>query len=152
MTGDERREARAAKLRARSDRKGKESSDAMDAERKISQHIPMGQPILIGHHSEKRHRRDIKRMQNLGTKAYQSADESKSLSERADSVEDSSSISIQDDDAARRSRSRVADYRSARMSWMRAARCPDDAVLRSGPAQPRRSCQIADAQRLAPQT
>jgi len=39
-----------------------ESQDAYRRFRQIGDMIPMGQPILVGHHSEKRHRRDIGRM------------------------------------------------------------------------------------------
>lgn len=34
---------------------------AWDAEHRILDGIPMGQPILVGHHSERRHRRDLER-------------------------------------------------------------------------------------------
>lgn len=51
----ERAEERAAKAR-------REASSRHAAAREIGSAIPMGQPILGGHHSEKRHRRDIARM------------------------------------------------------------------------------------------
>lgn len=40
----------------------------------ISRFIPMGQPILVGHHSERRHRRDLSR---IGSKIRRSIEESK---------------------------------------------------------------------------
>ena len=62
QTGQERRQARrkrlderAAKIRA----KGDAEIDAADA---IASKYPMGQPILVGHHSEGRHRRDREKM------------------------------------------------------------------------------------------
>lgn len=48
-----------------------ESADA--ASRQISDFIPMGQPILVGHHSERRHRRDIDRMHRLDQKSLEAS-------------------------------------------------------------------------------
>ncbi|WP_132290495.1 DUF3560 domain-containing protein [Kribbella sp. VKM Ac-2568] len=46
-------------------RPGRTSARPRAARRQISDHIPLGQPILVGHHSERRHRRDIERMDRL---------------------------------------------------------------------------------------
>lgn len=42
----------------------KRSDAAYNASHEISKYIPFGQPILVGHHSEKRHRRDIEKINN----------------------------------------------------------------------------------------
>jgi hypothetical protein len=52
MTTRERREARAARLREWADKREAKSTAAFDAVRQIADNIPMGQPILVGHHSE----------------------------------------------------------------------------------------------------
>ena len=57
----ERRQARADKLREWSASRAAKSDAAHDAATSISAGIPFGQPILVGHHSEGRHRRDIDR-------------------------------------------------------------------------------------------
>jgi hypothetical protein len=46
-----------------------------DAARKVTEHIPLGQPILVGHHSERRHRRDLAKRDRLGAKAVALAKE-----------------------------------------------------------------------------
>lgn len=53
---------RAEALHAKAARKLAESDAHYEADRAIAERIPMGQPILVGHHSEAGHRRDIKRM------------------------------------------------------------------------------------------
>lgn len=53
-----RKEARIERLREKSEKMKAESVEAFSNARKIQDSIPMGQPILIGHHSEKRARRD----------------------------------------------------------------------------------------------
>lgn len=69
MTESERREARTARLEVRADRHehaaekaGRESESRYSAYRAIADGIPVGQPILVGHHSERGHRAAIKRM------------------------------------------------------------------------------------------
>jgi hypothetical protein len=53
----ERYAERAAKARG-------EAARAFESARVIADGIPMGQPILVGHHSERRHRKDIERVHN----------------------------------------------------------------------------------------
>lgn len=58
----ERKEARIERLREKSEKMKAESVEAFSNARKIQESIPMGQPILIGHYSEKRSRRDRDRI------------------------------------------------------------------------------------------
>ena len=46
------------------------------ADRERLEMIPLGQPILVGHHSEKRHRRDLKRIDEHFAKAVVSRQKS----------------------------------------------------------------------------
>lgn len=62
MTYRERREARAEKLREWAAKRDAKSAAGFQAARTVADGIPLGQPILVGHHSEKRHRRDIARI------------------------------------------------------------------------------------------
>lgn len=52
----------------------------------MSSCIPMGQPILVGHHSEKRHRRDIDRIQRAYKRAFEAGQEAQELKRRAAAV------------------------------------------------------------------
>jgi len=58
----ERREIRQDRLDGRADRLTVEATRRFDAAHAIAERIPFGQPILVGHHSEGRHRADIKRI------------------------------------------------------------------------------------------
>lgn len=60
----ERAEARAERFGEYSDRRADDAEDARAAVASIADNIPFGQPILIGHHSEGRARRDAERIQN----------------------------------------------------------------------------------------
>ncbi len=55
------REDRYAEL---ADKHRKASNACYSAAKQIGDMIPMGQPILVGHHSERRHRKDIERIDN----------------------------------------------------------------------------------------
>jgi hypothetical protein len=55
-------EERAERLEERAGKKIKEAESARARGEAISSMIPLGQPILVGHHSERRHRRDIERI------------------------------------------------------------------------------------------
>lgn len=57
------------------------------AARDISERFAMGQPILIGHHSERKARKDQDRMNAAQTKAVNAADQSSHYLYRAESVE-----------------------------------------------------------------
>jgi hypothetical protein len=53
---------RAEALAAKADRKGTAAEARWNAGQRIADAIPAGQPILVGHHSEPRHRRDLRRI------------------------------------------------------------------------------------------
>lgn len=53
---------RADYLRGKAERRTAEADARWKAAQEIAEGIPMGQPILAGHHSERGHRRDLKRM------------------------------------------------------------------------------------------
>ena len=99
MTGEERRERRAAILRLRAARLAVKSAQHNRASHDIGSRIPFGQPILVGHHSERGHRRAIERMQRQTENAYAASKYAEDLERRADSVERSHAIAASDSDA-----------------------------------------------------
>lgn len=69
MSLEERAEARAERYEELSDKRTSDANAAYNASKRISDCIPFGQPILVGHHSEGRHRSDLKRIDNNMRKA-----------------------------------------------------------------------------------
>jgi len=55
-------EGKAEYYAEKAERTKKEADERYDKAKKLMNFIPIGQPILVGHHSEKRHRRDLKRI------------------------------------------------------------------------------------------
>lgn len=64
MTYRERREARMERLEGWADSRAAKSEAAFGRAHEIADMIPFGQPILVGHHSERGHRRDVAKIEN----------------------------------------------------------------------------------------
>jgi hypothetical protein len=71
----ERAEERADRLEERAEKKAGEAAAAWEAGRATADGIPLGQPILVGHHSERRHRRDIEKIQRSSEKSAELREE-----------------------------------------------------------------------------
>lgn len=80
----ERAADRSERLGERSEKHGQAAEAAYQQARRIGDMIPMGQPILVGHHSEGRHRRDIDRIDRNMQKAHDSRVYSEELQRRAE--------------------------------------------------------------------
>lgn len=83
----ERGAARAEQLGARAERKEKESERFHQVGHNISDQIPLGQPVLVGHHSEQHHRRDIDRIDRLHHAGMAAQQEAESLQARSDGAQ-----------------------------------------------------------------
>lgn len=79
----ERAEQRAERFEDYSDKRGTEAAAAHKAVEAICDHIPLGQPILVGHHSEAHARRDAERIETGMRKAIKAWDTSKYWTDRA---------------------------------------------------------------------
>lgn len=75
---------RADRLEARAEKASQRGKTAYDKAHYIGSFIPMGQPILIGHHSERRHRRDLERIDNNMRTFVNESDKAKRLEEKAE--------------------------------------------------------------------
>lgn len=75
--------ARAEAFDERAARAGERSSELEDRARGIADAIPFGQPILVGHHSEARHRRDLDRIHAASDRAAAQARKSDAAAAKA---------------------------------------------------------------------
>lgn len=99
MTRRERMERRLEKREAWAGSAAKESDRRFDTARQIADSIPLGQPILVGHHSEKRHRRDVDRMASNMTRACEAQERAKHHTAVAGTLADRLETNIFSDDA-----------------------------------------------------
>jgi predicted RNA methylase len=80
----DRAEERSERFEEYSDKREADANQARQAVAQIADNIPLGQPILIGHHSEKHARRDAKRIENGMRKAVKMWETSKYWEQRAE--------------------------------------------------------------------
>lgn len=100
-------EARRERLLARADRLREESARRFQSARSRIEHIPPGQPILVGHHSEKRHRRDLARHDTDMRAGIDAQERAAEAARRAEGV-GNAGISSDDPDAPAKLAERIA--------------------------------------------
>jgi hypothetical protein len=93
------RAAKAARFRQLAEKHANIATGRHFAARERLEVIPLGQPILIGHHSEKRHRRDLKRIDEHFAKAKEHHDKAEYFRRRAAAAESNVIIFSDDPDA-----------------------------------------------------
>jgi uncharacterized protein DUF3560 len=116
MTYRDRRERRAERLREWAARRAARSAAAFDRAHEVAGQIPLGQPVLVGHHSERRHRRDLARIDGAMAAGVEHGRKSEEMSRLAGNIEAALEASIYDDDAdaVERLRERIAALEAER--------------------------------------
>lgn len=116
MTHRERREARAARLREWAEKREQKSKAAFGTAGQIADGIPFGQPILIGHHSEKRARRDQDRIERNMRAGVEHSRKAEQMRDRAENIEKAADAAIYSDDpdAVEALEARIADLEAQR--------------------------------------
>lgn len=127
----ERLEAAAARAEAKAERAFRRA----DLREEVSG-IPLGQPVLIGHHSERRHRRALERADRAMRAGIEASKRAKELASRAAGV-GTGGISSDDPEALNKLRARVAEL-EARQQRMKDA----NALIRKH-AKAGRDAQVA---------
>jgi hypothetical protein len=103
---------RIERLRSRAQKLTAKGHGALSAARATSERIPFGQPILVGHHSERRHRRDVERIDAGFRRGFEALEEAKDLTRRADAAEKNAAISSDDPSAIERLEAKLAEVRA----------------------------------------
>lgn len=98
MTRRERLERKLEKRRQWAENAKKRADERFDTASAAVEGIPMGQPILIGHHSERRHRRALARCDANMRKACEESDKAKHHESNADGLEDLLTDTVFSDD------------------------------------------------------
>lgn len=99
MSYRERRERRAERLREWAEKRAQRAAASFKAAHDGIAGIPAGQPILVGHHSEKRHRRDLARHDARMRAGIESEQKAATMTSRASEIERQLDTSIYSDDA-----------------------------------------------------
>ena len=105
-------EAKRQRMLERAERADREAREAAAAAGAIADRIPMGQPILVGHRSERRHRRDLERIDTNMRKTSEAAAHAQDLRRRAAKL--GSTISSEDPGAIEKLEEKLADLEESR--------------------------------------
>lgn len=106
-------EARRERIEAAAAKASAESSRAAGSASAIARNIPFGQPILVGHHSEGRHRRDAARIDNGFRKAHELEQKAERLQRKADAV-GTAGVSSDDPEAVEKLKEKLASLEAKR--------------------------------------
>ena len=107
----QRAKERAERFDTYSENRAKDAEQARKSVDAIVEHIPFGQPILIGHHSEKRARRDAERIGEGMRKSSRMWDTSKYWTQRAEAAIQDAKYKERPDVRARRIKKLEAEQR-----------------------------------------
>lgn len=116
MTYRERREAKAERYREWAEKRDGKADAAYERVQSITERIPFGQPILVGHHSEKGARADQRRIQSGMDSFCENAATATRMREKADNIERAAKRAIYSDDvdAVERLREKLAGLKAQR--------------------------------------
>ena len=127
----DRAEQRAERFENYSDNRAADSERAHKAVAAIADNIPFGQPILVGHHSEKRARKDAQRIENGMRHAVKMWDTAQYWTRRAAGALANAKYKERPDVRARRIKTIEADKRKQERNktevekWLKAWNTPD---------------------------
>lgn len=119
----ERAEERAERFEQYSENRAEDAQLAKEAVSAIADNIPLGQPILVGHHSERRARKDAERIENGMRKAIKMWDQSKYWQDRASGALRHAKYKERPDVRARRIKKLEADQRKQQRNLKEAEGC-----------------------------
>ena len=115
----ERQKAKKIYYAAKAEKAEREAAARRQASSAITSRIPFGQPILRGHHSQRRHERDIERSHNHMIKSMEALKKSQAYASRAAGV-GSAGISTDDPDAVKKLKAKVAVLEAQRDAMKKA--------------------------------
>ena len=96
---EEKKQARIDRYRERADKARQESQQLSQQSITMLEHIPPGQPILVGHHSEKAHRNLLDRADRKMGQAVAAAEKADYYEQKARAAENNTAISSDDPEA-----------------------------------------------------
>ncbi len=124
---EEKKQARINRLRERSKQSHEEATQRWGVAKRQGE-LLNGQPVLIGHHSERKHRALIERMATNSRKASEAYEQGKELERRAESAENNKAVFSDDPEAVAKLRPQI-EAMEKRQSMMKEA----NKIIRSKP-------------------
>ncbi len=124
----ERQKAKVERLEERAAKARNDSNASFKRSHELTEHIPFGQPILVGHHSERRHRNTLDKAWNLMGKAVAQDKKADYLERRAGSAASDTSIRSDNPEALELLREKLAKLQAGHKAMVDANK-----VIRKSP-------------------
>lgn len=112
--------ARVERLKTRAHRAKQEAQSTIERAREMAAVIPFGEPIHVGHHSEKRDRRYRAKIHQTFDKGFTKLGEAEALQRRAAAAERNTAISSDDPDAIQKLEAKLGELEHVRSLLPRA--------------------------------
>ena len=104
---EEKRQARIERLEEQAKKATNTASSLHNKAKTMASAIPFGQPILVGHHSEKRDRNYRKRIHSTFGKAFEANDKAEHYKDRAEAAKNNTAISSDDPEATKKLKAKI---------------------------------------------
>jgi hypothetical protein len=104
---EERRQNRQEYAQKQAEKNNQESEKRFQQAKKMASAIPLGKPILIGHHSEKKDRNYRNKIHNTFGKAVEALDKSQYYANKAESIANNDAIFSDDPNALEKLREKL---------------------------------------------
>lgn len=114
---EQKKQERIQRYRRRAEQSRREGTVAQNRANSILSIIPPGQPILVGHHSEKRHRSDLRRVDNAMRKSIEAGEKAKYWEERALSAETNRTVYSDDPEAIEKLKEKADELEAKLDRW-----------------------------------
>lgn len=114
MNYEERKQARIDRLHRKAEKARERSEQLQEHSHNLVKNIPFGQPILVGHHSERGHRRTLERSQNAMFKSLDEHNKAKEYERRAEAAENNNAIFSDDPEAVEKLKTKLTDLEKQR--------------------------------------
>lgn len=113
-TYEEKKQAKIDRYRELAAKKANESNARCEESRRLGSILPFGQPILVGHHSEGKHRRLIAKIGSNMDKSIELQDTANYYEQKAISAENNTAISSDDPEAIVKLKAKIEKLESDR--------------------------------------
>jgi hypothetical protein len=110
---EERRQKRIVNAENRALKNEAEADSLYNTAKKMADFIPMGQPILVGHHSEKGDRRYREKIHNTFGKSFEKKNKAKYYADKAESIENNNAIFSDDPEAVNKLKQKLKSLQEA---------------------------------------
>ena len=117
---EERKDNRIDYAQEQAAKNGQKANQLYNSAKQMADCIPFGQPVLVGHHSEKRDRNYRNKIHNKFGQSFEAQNKAKHYEKKAETIENSTAIFSDDPQAIRKLKDKLTNLQSAQ-AFMKAA-------------------------------